>query len=90
MKLGNYGTFIWAEQESRGNWRFQTDHQPLYKYMKKLSLKKRSPWSMVGWGTSFIFRAEFDNKRNAKRSVQNILDKLGIRAKVVKEEVLLT
>jgi len=89
MKLGNYGTFIWAEQKKRGVWRFQTDHQPLYKYMKRLGVRKDSPWRMVGWGTSFIFAAEFRDSFNAKASVQNILDKLSIDAKVVGEEVLL-
>jgi hypothetical protein len=78
-KVGDYGTFLWAEREKAGFYRFQTDYQPSVDVMKKRGWDEKSPWRTIGWGTSYIFKRSFAGSCEAKRSISTILEKIGIQ-----------
>ena len=84
VRLGNYGTFLFAEARTDGFYRFQTDYEPLVEYMKFRSWDGNGPWDTVGWGTSYIFRRSFSRRDSATRSVLRIISRvleLGGRSK---------
>ena len=76
VRLGNYGTFLFAESRTDGFYRFQTDYEPLVEYMKFRSWDGNGPWDTVGWGTSYIFRRSFSRKDSATRSVIRIISRV--------------
>ena len=76
-KFGNYGSFIYPEQTPSGPYRFQTDFPPLIKYMRQRDTDAKSPWRIVGWGTSYVFQRELSGANEAKRSARRIFAKIG-------------
>ncbi len=82
--LGEYGSSIFPEQTASGYYRLQTDYPALIAHMKQRACDSSSPWEMIGWGTSFIFRREFSGLYEAKRSARTIFAKLGIETEFEK------
>ncbi len=76
--LGAYGTWIWPILKASGEYRVQTDHPELVKHLKERSWDKKSPWRIIGWGTSFIFCRPFAGSYEARRSLETKLRKIGV------------
>jgi hypothetical protein len=65
IKAGEYGTFMFPEDNFNGYWRIQTDNPAIRSKMRKIARDNKSPWTRVGWGTSDLFRRTFTRKPTA-------------------------
>jgi hypothetical protein len=75
--MRKHETSIFAELESCGFWRLQTDDPTLVKIMNERAKQPRSPWKIVGRGLTvndpMIYRRTFSSSTKAKISFERTL-----------------
>ena len=73
-------TSLFAELESSGFWRLQTNEPSLIKVMNGRAKQPGSPWMITGRGLTatdpMIYRREFSSSTKAKKSFERILTRL--------------
>ena len=73
-------TSLFAELESCGYWRLQTNEPVLIKVMNARANQSASPWKITGRGLKatdpMIYRREFSSSTKAKMSLGRILTRL--------------
>ena len=73
-------TSLFAELESCGYWRLQTNEPVLIKIMNGRAKQTGSPWVITGRGLiatdPMIYRREFSSSTKAKKSFERILTRL--------------
>ena len=73
-------TSLFAELESCGYWRLQTNEPTLVKIMNARAKQSGSPWVITGRGLiatdPMIYRREFSSSTKAKKSFERILTRL--------------
>ena len=73
-------TSLFAELESCGYWRLQTNEPVLIKIMNGRAKQTGSPWVITGRGLiatdPMIYRREFSSSTKAKKSLERILTRL--------------
>jgi hypothetical protein len=78
--MHKYETSIFAELESCGFWRLQTNDPTLVKVMNARAKQTGSPWMITGRGLTatdpMIYRREFSSSTKAKKSFERILTRL--------------
>ena len=78
--MHKYETSIFAELESSGFWRLQTNDATLVRVMSGRAKQPSSPWTVVGRGLTatdpMIYRREFSSSTKAKKSFERILTRL--------------
>ena len=77
-------TSIFAELESSGFWRLQTNEPSLIKVMNGRAKQPGSPWMITGRGLTatdpMIYRREFSSSTKAKKSFERILMRINAEA----------
>jgi len=77
-------TSLFAELESCGYWRLQTNEPVLIKVMNARAKQSGSPWKITGRGLTatdpMIYRREFSSSTKAKMSFERILTRLDAEA----------
>ena len=75
---------LFAELESSGFWRLQTNEPSLIKVMNARAKQPGSPWMIIGRGLKatdpMIYRREFSSSTKAKKSLERILTRLDAEA----------
>ena len=75
---------LFAELESSGFWRLQTNEPSLIKVMNGRAKQPGSPWMITGRGLTatdpMIYRREFSSSTKAKKSFERILTRLDAEA----------
>jgi len=78
--MHKYETSLFAELESCGYWRLQTNEPVLIKIMNARAKQPDSPWMITGRGLTatdpMIYRREFSSSTKAKMSLERILTRL--------------
>ena len=82
--MHKYETSLFAELESCGYWRLQTNEPSLIKVMNGRAKQPGSPWMITGRGLTatdpMIYRREFSSSTKAKKSFERILTRLDAEA----------
>ena len=77
-------TSLFAELESSGFWRLQTNDATLVRVMSGRAKQPSSPWTVVGRGLTatdpMIYRREFSSSTKAKKSFERILMRINAEA----------
>jgi len=77
-------TSLFAELESSGFWRLQTNEPSLIKVMNGRAKQPGSPWMITGRGLTatdpMIYRREFSSSTKAKKSFERILMRINAEA----------